>query len=352
MTQKFIDGGVALTTNKKLDEYGFLHCKAIAAAPKEYEYKGKELHLDSAQLDPNSTYKVYKTEEELKKSVDSYKDSPINFGKHLDEVFMTSNTNKEEFAGHIKDSKYVDGKGVEVDFVINDKQVIDYLLSNKNVEVSPAYNAKLAFIDGKICQTNIKINSLTIMDATKGYEARGGSECRITDSKPKGEEKMNEEEIKAVVKLNKELENQVSRLKKQLEEKSQAFTDSRVSSAKTEEELKVLKTENQDLKEKVIAIGKTAFVDGVDSKLNFDDCKTDIDCKRKILKNAKYLNADYDNEDSSAVSAFYKAFTDSKKSSSSSIDKANENINKLLNSSNANESVNALEEARKKARGQ
>jgi hypothetical protein len=351
MTQKFIDGGVAFTTNKKLDESGFLHCKAIAAVPKEYEYKGRELHLDSATLDPNSTYKVYKTEDELKKSVDSYNDRPINFGKHLDEVFMTSNTNKADFAGHIKDSRYVDGKGVEVDFVINDKEVIDYLLSNKNVEVSPAYNAKLTFIDGKICQTNIKINSLTIMDATKGYEARGGSECRITDSKPKGETRMNEEEQKALVKLNTELENQVSSLKSQLAEKSQAFTDSRVSSAKTEEELKVLKTENENLKEKAVVIEKNAFVDGVKSKLDFGDCRTAVDCKRKILTDVKYLNVDFSKEDTSGINAFYKAFTDSKPKSPSSINNANNSMNESLTiNSGFNASVSALEQAREQAR--
>ncbi len=161
MTQKFIDGAVKLSPNKVVDEYGNLHGKCIAAVPTTYEYMGNELHLPS--LDSKKTYKVQKTEAELRKSVDSYKNKFINFGDHLPDSFFTPDTDKQHYAGHIKDAKYIDGVGIEVDFVIHDKQVINHLLSNNNVEVSPAFSANIDTVNGQLHQTDIKINSLTII---------------------------------------------------------------------------------------------------------------------------------------------------------------------------------------------
>lgn len=322
----FIDGAVKLSPNKVVDEYGNLHGKCIAAVPTTYEYMGSELNLDS--LSPSKTYKVQKTESELRKSVDSYKNKFINFGDHLPDNFFTPNTDKQHYAGHIKDSRYVDGVGVEVDFVIHDKQVINHLLSNNNVEVSPAFSANINTIDGKLHQTDIKINSLTIIDSTLGVEARGGSQCRVIDSKQTGDH-MDPKETQN--KLIDKLETENKELKAQLEVNGKSFADSKVNASKLETENKEFKSENEGLKKQIIDVEKNAFIKMVDSKLNFDDCKTDVDCKRKILTDSNYLNVNYDKEAAVAINAYWNAFSDSKQSKTESANTSINNVNNELN---------------------
>ncbi|MCP4055126.1 MAG: DUF2213 domain-containing protein [Mesoflavibacter sp.] len=323
----FIDGAVKLSPNKVVDEYGNLHGKAIAAVPTTYEYMGNELNLDS--LDPKKTYKVQKTESELRKSVDSYKNKFINFGNHLPDAFFTPNTDKNHYAGHIKNSRYIDGVGIEVDFVIHDKQVINHLLSNNNVEVSPAFSANIDTVNGQLHQTDIKINSLTIIDSTLGVEARGGSQCRVIDSKQTGDH-MDPKENQN--KLIDRLETENKELKAKLEVKEKSFADSKVTASKLETENKELKTENASLKEQIVDVEKNAFIKMVDSKLTFDDCKTDVDCKRKILTDSNYLNVDYSKQDPIAVDAYWNAFSDSQQSKTENANKSISNVNEELNS--------------------
>ena len=322
----FIDGAVKLSPNKVVDEYGNLHGKAIAAVPTTYEYMGSELNL--ASLDPKKTYKVQKTEEELRKSVDSYKNKYINFGDHLPDAFFTPNTDKQHYAGHIKDARYLDGVGIEVDFVIHDKQVINHLLSNNNVEVSPAFSANIDTVNGQLHQTDIKINSLTIIDSTLGVEARGGSQCRVIDSKQTGDH-MDPKETQN--KLIDKLETENKELKAKLEAKDKSFADSKVTASKLETENKELKTENESLKQQIVDVEKNAFIKMVDSKLNFDDCKTDVDCKQKILTDSNYLNVDYSKQEAVAINAYWNAFSDSKQSKTANANKSINNVNDELN---------------------
>ena len=344
----FVDKKKSISKTRQIDEStGFMHVKIKTANDKVYQYAGREI---SDALNPNKMYDVKKPKEELEKSLDSYADKPINFGSHLDGdgQFHVDKTEKEHQAGYIKSAEYKDGY-VIADAVIIDKNVIDYLNKNKDVQVSPAYTASFSIkSEEEINHEDIEINSLTILDSE---EARGGATCKVLDSKYKGNNMNLEEQLKEAKEKNKfltdsnkvlvdskesmlkdkiALESEVVKLKEELK----SATDSK---AKLEAEL--TKTQNQ-AKANELKI----FADSL-GKLDCDISKAEsiIEIKKIILTDAKFLNKDYSKEDDSSVNAYYDCYQNSKKQEvKTSTDSSVNNINNQLNSTLPQNNLNML----------
>ena len=344
----FVDKKKFISKTRQIDEStGFMHVKIKTANDKVYQYAGREI---SDALNPNKMYDVKKPKEELEKSLDSYADKPINFGSHLDGdgQFHVDKTEKEHQSGYIKSAKYKDGN-VIADAVITDKNVIDYLNRNKDVQVSPAYTASFSIkSEEEINDEDIEINSLTILDSE---EARGGATCKVLDSKYKGNNMDLEEQLKAAKETNKSLtdSNKVLVDSKEAMLKDKIALESEVE--KLKEELKTATDSNAKLQADLAETQKQAkanelqiFKDSLgQTDADISKAESVIEVKKIILTDAKYLNKDYSKEEDVAINAYYDCYQSSKKEEvKTSTDSSVNNINNQLNSTLPQNNPNTL----------
>lgn len=337
MNKKYVvDKQTTISPTKKRDEStGFLHVKIQTANNKNYKYFGREI---SDSLDADKIYNVKKPIEELKKSLTTYTDKPINSGKHLpgDGQFHVDKTHKSNQVGYMKSAEIKDN-AVVVDAVITDKAVIDYLLNNSRVPVSPAYTASLSMVGNELHHKDIDINSLTILESE---EARGGSSCAVLDSKNKGINMDLEKQLKEAKETNKALTDSNNALtdSKEVLLKDKISLESQV--AKLTEANKLLTDSNTELTAKLEKTQQDAkanefkiFVDSL-GKIDSDITKAEsiIEVKRIVLTDAKFLNKDYENMDESSVNAYFDCFKDQSKENKTTTDSSINNVNAQLNS--------------------
>ena len=154
---------VELKDKKVIDEFGLVHYKDIVIARTgTQDYLGYEIGLNS-----NEIVKVYRTDEEVKKSINTIDGKPITIN-HTDDYFSTDS--EYEAIGTAYNTRFKDGK------VIAD--LIFYKNPPKELgEISLGYSTSIIEKDGKYYQSDITVNHIALVN-----KARCGSLCSLKDN--------------------------------------------------------------------------------------------------------------------------------------------------------------------------
>lgn len=171
---------------------GYMIAMPKAARIGVQEYTGTELGRPDLKA-----VRVYRAEEEVfnKDSLGSLAHKPITI-EHPPVLVDASNW-KKYASGQIGDEIARDGDFIRVPMMIADQKAIDAINAGK-VELSMGYTCDIEFMDGiapdgtaySAVQRNIRGNHLAIVDT-----ARGGSQLRVIDYKPKETEIMTHQVI-------------------------------------------------------------------------------------------------------------------------------------------------------------
>lgn len=166
------------------DDNGYIHIeKSPILRTGILEYLGSEIlpegedNIDGVKIEPDKIYKVYISEDELKKGADSFKLLPITdehkwLGSEGDDA-------KDYQQGTIGDNVYVEDGKLYADLMFTGKGIIEDLKDGKE-ELSSSYINKLRKADNAdydFIAEDIKGNHLALVD-----KGRCGSDVRVLNS--------------------------------------------------------------------------------------------------------------------------------------------------------------------------
>lgn len=166
------------------DDNGYIHIeKSPILRTGILEYLGSEIlpegedNIDGVKIEPDKIYKVYISEDELKKGADSFKLLPITdehkwLGSEGDDA-------KDYQQGTIGDNIYVEDGKLYADLMFTGKGIIEDLKDGKE-ELSSSYINKLRKADNAdydFIAEDIKGNHLALVD-----KGRCGSDVRVLNS--------------------------------------------------------------------------------------------------------------------------------------------------------------------------
>lgn len=181
MTLIFTDS-LIMDAKPRVTADGYMVAMPKAARIGMQDYMGSELGRPDLKI-----VSVYRPEEEVfnKDSLGSFAHKPITI-EHPP-VLVDAGNWKKYASGQIGDEIARDGDFIRVPMMIADQKAIDAISAGK-VELSMGYTCDIEFVDGttpdgqtyNAVQRNIRGNHLAIVDA-----ARGGSQLRVIDYKPK-----------------------------------------------------------------------------------------------------------------------------------------------------------------------
>lgn len=166
------------------DDNGYVHIeKSPILRTGILEYLGSELlpegekAVDGVEIDPDKIYKVYISDEELKKGADSFKLLPITDDHKW--LGVEGDDAKDYQQGTIGDNVYVEDGKLYADLMFTGNGIIEDLKDGKE-ELSSSYTNKLRKSDNTdydFIAEDIKGNHLALVD-----KGRCGSDVRVLNS--------------------------------------------------------------------------------------------------------------------------------------------------------------------------
>lgn len=183
--------GTKLSDNMILTPEGYLVCKnAVIARTGFQDYLGKDLIDTEAEdlidggLDPNATYKVYRSADEVfrQETLDSF-NGKIFVVTHPDKL-LNIDTVHEHDCGHVlmprkADEPLDDGNlGMLADIMVTDKGAVLDIQAGLR-ELSCGYNYHIAMVAGNLCQVEIIGNHVALVK-----NGRAGKYASIQDAAP------------------------------------------------------------------------------------------------------------------------------------------------------------------------
>lgn len=243
-------------THRKEDDNGYLFVdKSPILKAGVLEYYGSELAdggdgtIGGRRLDPDKIYKVYISEDELKKGADSFKLLPItNDHKWLGRDGSDARDYQEGTSG---DTVTVDHGMIYVPLKFTGDEIVADLKSGDKEELSASYTNELTWADGNpdydFVASDIKGNHIALVE-----KGRCGSDVRVLNNtmELKHMKVKSSNELKLVVD-GKELD--LEKFFKQ-ETEEEAHKADVVENEVETEETKDTETENEELEEKVAEV--------------------------------------------------------------------------------------------------
>lgn len=193
-------------STRKFTDEGYLQVSAMIARTGIMNYLGSE--LDNPNLERSKVYKIYRSPKEMfKKAVlDSFAQKPVTDGHPYDTGgCLDSETVLKKIVGAAGTDIKRKGDYMEAPMIIYDAETIDKVEAGK-IGVSAGYYADIVMQPGQTpdgemydgYQANVRGNHIAI--AIDALDARGGTGCRVLDSKTKRTNMRNKQRGKVVVK--------------------------------------------------------------------------------------------------------------------------------------------------------
>jgi hypothetical protein len=182
----------------RLTKDGFLVAEANVARTGIQLYTAKELEMDG---DETEVIRVYRPPDEVfaADAMASYAHRPVTVEHPA--VLIDATNWKDHAKGQTGDEVLRDGEFVRVPLMLMDKDAIEDWANGKK-QLSMGYTMDLKITDGQTpdgekydaIQTNLRMNHLALVS-----RARGGSELRLGDRKPKEDSNMSDVKLTTIL---------------------------------------------------------------------------------------------------------------------------------------------------------
>ncbi|MCF9034209.1 DUF2213 domain-containing protein [Acinetobacter nectaris] len=237
------------TSVRSMDGNGYLRVKKSNISKANIcEYKGKEIpNWRELGLNAEQMYRLYRDPEELRKSIDSFKNVPL-VRQHVG-AFNTHNPPKDDVIGSVGSDVDFNGIYLTSDIIVTDAAAISLIESEQQKELSPGYRYTADMTAGEVngekydgVMRNIVGNHLALVEI-----GRTGSDVVVGDSQPKeGNIPMNIEDLKKALEENPELKKQA----KELLGQDEGNDDAKKKTGEDDDDIKKKPGEDDDDKNK------------------------------------------------------------------------------------------------------